>query len=293
VARFLVALVLFIGWCSPTLAGEVKMLAKALTFYASFDEQVAGDFGGGALTVKARSNHPTEKGKFVYEPGFSPKAFRIARGQGIHGGALEAVDVLPNNGRIFFPAKGNIAYKKGGWGGAVSVWIKTDADKLLKTPFCDPVQITQKGANNGGIWFDFNNARPRDLRMGAFSAVPEGQKGIGEDDPNAPMVRVPGIGLKQTDWHHVVLSWDGFDDESAMAFAKLFIDGKLIGAVRGKIAMNWDLEKTGIYIAVNYIGLLDELAIFNRPLTEPEVAQLHQHPDALAKLHPQRPPENK
>jgi hypothetical protein len=270
------------------MAGEVTPLAKALTLYASFDEQVAADFGGGALSLSTRFNHPTEKGKFTYEPGFSSKAFRIAKGQGIHGGALEAADVLPNNGRIFFPAKGNIAFKKGGWGGAVSVWIKTDADKLLKTPFCDPVQITQKGANNGGIWFDFNNAKPRDLRMGTFSSVPDGQKGIGEDDPKAPMVRVRAIGLKQTEWHHIVLSWDGFDAEGVTAVAKLFIDGTGIGTIRGKIAMDWDLDKTGIYIAVNYIGLLDELGIFNRPLTDAEVTGLHQHPGTLSKLKPRR-----
>ena len=74
--------------------------------------------------------------------------------------------MLPRNGRIFFPAKGNLAFKKGGWGGAVSLWINTDPNTLLKTKFCDPIQITQKGANNGGIWFDFNDAKPRDLRMG-------------------------------------------------------------------------------------------------------------------------------
>src|SRR4051812_7109801 len=73
-------------------------LRKAVTFYASFDEEVKGDAGGG-LTLSTRSNHPIEKGKFVFTRGFSDKAFRVAKGKGIAGGALEAVDVLPNNGR--------------------------------------------------------------------------------------------------------------------------------------------------------------------------------------------------
>ena len=68
-------------------------------------------------------------------------------------------------------------YKKGGWSGSVSTWIKTDPDKLLKTKFCVPVQITQKGAIDGGIWFDFNDKKPRDMRMGTFPAVPKGEKG--------------------------------------------------------------------------------------------------------------------
>jgi len=45
--------------------------------------------------------------------------------------------------------------------------------------------------------FDFNDAKPRDLRHGAFPMIPEGQKGISEEDPKAPMVRVPGIGWKE------------------------------------------------------------------------------------------------
>jgi hypothetical protein len=292
--RHFLPLILLSHACGLATAGDDNALAKAVTLYASFDEQVAADVGGGVLTPSTRYNHPTEKGKYIVEPGFSAKAFRIAKGMGISGGALEAVDVLPDNGRIFFPAKRNIAFKKGGWGGAVSVWIKTDPDRLLKTTFCDPVQITQKGANNGGIWFDFNSAKPRDLRMGTFPAIPDGQKGIGEDDPKAPMVRVPGVGFKQTDWHHVVLSWDGFDaGAAAKSAAALWIDGKRIGTINQPIAMDWDIDQTGIYIAVNYIGLLDEFAIFNRPLTAAEVGRLHQNAGALAPLAARRKTDGK
>ncbi len=70
-------------------------LRKAVTFYASFDEAPRGDFGDGGLSLSTRSNHETEKGKFVFTKGFDEKAFRIARNKGIHGGALECTDVLP------------------------------------------------------------------------------------------------------------------------------------------------------------------------------------------------------
>ena len=45
-----------------------------------------------------------------------------------------------------------------------------------------------------------------------------------------------------------------------------------------------DLGQAGIYVAVNYIGLLDELALFNRPLTAAEITQLHQNPGLLTPL---------
>jgi hypothetical protein len=180
---------------------------------------------------------------------------------------------LPRNGRIFFPAKGNIAFKPGGWSGAVSFWLNTDPNKLLKTRFCDPVQITHKGANNGGLWFDFNDAKPRDARMGAFPAFASGEQGIKEDDPAAPLVIIKGVEFKEGEWHHVVLNWRNFDTGRADAAAELFIDGKSIGRIENRaIAMSWDLDKAGIYVAVNYLGLLDELAVFSRSLSEAETA---------------------
>jgi hypothetical protein len=270
----------------PTPAAQIDdALRRAVTFYASFDDSAKGDLGGGERTLSTRFNDEKEKGKFVFEKGHDAKVFRIAPGKGVQGGALEVVDVLPRNGRIFFPAKGNLAYQKGGWGGSVSVWINTDPDKLLKTRFCDPVQITEKGALNGGIWFDFNDAKPRDLRLGVFPALKPGDKALTESDPNAPLVPVKGVGFKSGDWHHVVLTWQNLDSGKADARATLFIDGKHIGEIKDRnLAMSWDLERTGIYVAVNYIGLLDELALFNRPLTAAEVQALHRTPGLLAAL---------
>ena len=260
-------------------------LQKAATFYASFDAAVRAGFGGGELSSATRFNHETEAGKFVFQPGIDEKVFRIAAGKGIHGGALEPTDVLPRNGRIFFPAKGNIAFQKGGWGGAVSFWLNTDPNKLLKTKFCDPIQITQNGAGNGGIWFDFNDAAPRDARMGAFPAVPAGQQPIKEDDPQAPLVWVKGVNFKSGEWHHVVLNWQNFDTGRADALAELVIDGQPIGRIADRaIAMDWQLEKAGIYVAVNYLGLLDELGVFNRRLTEAEIRELFRQPGVLAPL---------
>jgi hypothetical protein len=258
-------------------------IVKAVTLRASFDEGLRGDQGDGELVLSTRFNHGTEKGRFVFEKGFDPGVFQVARNAGIVGGALEALDVLPRNGRIFFPAKGNIAYQKGGWAGSVSVWLKTDPETMLKTRFCDPVQITERGATNGGIWFDFNDARPRDLRMGAFPAIPAERKPISDNDPSAPIIWLKNAGFQANEWHHVVLIWEGFDTGRSSARAALFVDGKPIGELKDReIAMEWDLDKTGIYIAVGYIGLLDELAVFNRALTPAEITLLFRRPALLA-----------
>lgn len=269
------------------MAAEVNedALRQAVTLYASFDEAVKADLGGGERTLRTRSNDRSKPGQFVFEQGFDTKIFRIAKGKGIHGGALEVGDVLTNNGRIFFPARGNIAYKKGGWGGTVSLWINTDPTEMIKSQFCDPVQITQKGANDGGIWVDFNEAQPRDMRMGIFPAAQAGQPALKEDAPDAPLIRFPRVAFKSGEWHHLALTWNNCDTGKANAQAAFYVDGLLVGELKDReIGMDWSIEQAGIYVAVNYIGLLDELALFNRSLTPMEVARLHQRPSLLAGL---------
>lgn len=277
--------VLLLAVAAPTPARPAADdLKKAVLLYASFDEHVQADVAGGAKMLSTRYNHPSQPGTFLVEPGFNDNVYHVARGRGVAGGgAMEVSDVLPRNGRVFFPAKGNLGYDPKGWGGALSVWCKTDPNTSLRTSFCDPIQITEKGANNGGLWFDFNDAKPRrDLRHGAFPAVGAGQKAVSEDDPTAPMVRVPRVAWTGDEWHHVVLSWAGFDTGKADAVSRLYIDGKLIGEVRDReLGMKWDIDRTGIYVAVNYLGLLDELAVFRRPLTADEVLQLHRRPGML------------
>jgi hypothetical protein len=271
---------------STIAAADADALRKSVTFYASFDEAVRGDFGGGGLTPGTRFGPPGEWEKYRFEKGFDERVFRIAAGNGLRGGALEVVDVLPDGGRIYFPAKGNLAYRKGGWGGAVSFWMNTDPNRLLKTPFCDPVQITHRGANNGGIWCDFTAAKPRrDFRLGAFPAAPPGQKPLAEDAPGAPLVRVRAVVFRAGDWQLVVLSWRNFDSARPDARATLYLDGRRVGDVKDRaIAMDWDIEKAGIFVAVNYIGLLDEFATFGRELTADEVGMLHREPGLLAGL---------
>ena len=278
---------LLLGSCASAPGG--RGLLESVTFYASFDEEIRGDAGGGEMRPSTRYNHKTEKGAFVVEKGAPEKAFRIAAGKGIAGGALEAVDVLPDNGRLYFPAKGNIAFRRGGWGGTLSLWIRFDPDTQLKTKFCDPVQITQKGAGNGGIWFDFNDAKPhRNMRMGAFPSVPAGQPNLQESrEASSPMVWVDRPGLHADDWHHVAIVWENFDTGRKDARAAFFLDGRPMGEVRDKdypISMDWDLEKAGIYVAVSYIGFLDELALFDRPLPAEELDRLRAEPGLLRRL---------
>lgn len=264
---------------------QPEAIRAAVTLYASFDEGLRADFGGGKLEPGTRFGSPSQPESFVFEPTVDDSVFRIAKDKGVSRGALEAADVLPRSGRIYYGAKGNIAYDPQGWGGSVSFWLNTNPNTLLKTSFCDPVQITEKGAGNGGLWCDFPDVKPRDFRMGAFPAVPPGGKPIPESAADAPLIRIEKIDFEQGKWRHVALVWNNFDTGEPNAEAVLYIDGRLRGRLADRqVAMGWNLDKTGIYFAVNYIGLLDELAVFNRPLTAAEVAALQADAALLAPL---------
>src|SRR6266404_5247403 len=124
-----IALVILILAAIPVSAGEDAALRKAVTFYASFDESLKPEIGVG--TIKTRFGDPKDPAKFYFEEGYKKNIYKIAKGKGVAGGGcLEALDVLPNRGRFFYPVKGNLAYKKGGWDGAMSMWINMDPQAL-------------------------------------------------------------------------------------------------------------------------------------------------------------------
>lgn len=262
-------------------AADHDRLRAAVTFYASFDEAVRGDLGGGDCALWTRTDHETDKGKHVFSKGFDTKMIRIAPDKGMHGGALEFVGDLPGNGIVYFPAAGKLAYQQTGWSGAFSIWVKPSP----QTPFCDIVYITQKRWNDGGIWFDFHHDKVRDLRLGTFPAVKDGVTPPKETDPDIPMLRIARDALRFDAWNHVVLTWENFDTGRSDGRARLYIDARLAGEIKDRdLAMRWDLEQTRIFIGYKLVGLLDEFALFKRSLTEDEITALHDAPDLLTRL---------
>ena len=128
-------------------------MLDAVTFHASFDQAIRADRG--RSIVRTRSGRPGHPEEWEFRDGYDESLYRVIPDGGISGGALEALAAPENFARFFFPAEGNLAYRRGGWEGSVSFWLKTDPNTLIRAPFSDPIQITQKGANNGGLWIDF------------------------------------------------------------------------------------------------------------------------------------------
>jgi hypothetical protein len=67
--------------------------------------------------------------------------------------------------------------------------------------------------------------------------------------------------------------------------ATLYLDGKVAGTVTGREqTLSWDPAKAVAMLGLNYTGLFDELAFFNRALSAAEVEELFRLPEGIATL---------
>jgi len=106
-----------------------------------------------------------------------------------------------------------------------------------------------------------------------------------------------GISLNDGNWHHVIVTW-----RSADGLTKLFKDGVLVYS--GILAANTLIPNGGSLVIGSeqdsvgggfeadqrYIGLLDEVAIYNRALSDIEVQQHYR--DFVVTVNPVRSPTN-
>ena len=78
-------------------------------------------------------------------------------------------------------------------------------------------------------------------------------------------------------WTHIVYTWESFNTGRADGVARLYLDGAPRGdaRARGSRRSRGIRMRKAIALGLNYIGLFDEVAIFNRALSEEEVRTVH------------------
>jgi len=77
------------------------------------------------------------------------------------------------------------------------------------------------------------------------------------------------VGLTMKEWHHLVATYDG-------KMMRLFVDGKLDTEepYSGKVNVNANSLTIGKYGGETFIGAMDEVALYDRALTEDEINSL-------------------
>jgi hypothetical protein len=250
-------------------------LAKSVTLHAGFD---GGTDASVARGDKRIYSAPSYKEQDKAAPGFGTVPVEIARKQGLRGDALRFT--AKNTQALFYKGQDNVNFRPANWNGAVSFWLRLDPDRDLAPGFCDPIQITDKAYNDSAIWVDFTkDEKPRYFRLGIFGDLKTWNPKNIEPDKNPDfmgrLVVVKKPPFTRERWTHVVVTWSELSGKNPAA--SLYLDGAPAGMARNiKEPFRWDLSRAAVRLGVNYIGLFDELAVFDRSLSHAEVQELHQ-----------------
>ncbi|MEO1030723.1 MAG: LamG-like jellyroll fold domain-containing protein [Bacteroidota bacterium] len=257
-----------------TVDTTTAILKEALTFYASFDTSVDADF---ALGDGRMYTVPNRQARDSAKLGLHKLDIQRADGKGKYGAGLVFTKRSP--GYIYYPSEKNIVYNTENWSASISFWLRLDPAKDLEPGYCDPIQITDIGYNDAGIWVDFTKENPRDFRLGVigdrdvWNPNPEGPD---NENPifNARLTGVKNPPFSRDSWTHVLINLSGLNTENGEA--SLYLNGKHQGT-RSNIdtPFTWDYPLSNIYLGLGYIGLMDELSIFNRALTGAEIKKLY------------------
>lgn len=150
--------------------------------------------------------------------------------------------------------------------------------------------VSSTGHFRGNIFFHKSGLSDDNVEFSLISGqglywyINSGQEGMGPFDSADvdTTLSLPNLGLKVDNWYHVVGTFDGEE-------LRVYLDGKLAGEkpvpANGPV-MIWNdnpLEFGGRRTGANvYKGLLDELLVYDRALTENEVVKVMNSKNILA-----------
>ena len=258
---------------APQARAQTGPMKDALTFHAGFDGGVDASVGAGDRRLYTA---PDYKAQGDARPGLGNPDVEIAKGAGRHGDALRFK--RKNTHALFYKAENNVAFDERNWTGTISFYLRLDPDKELEPGFCDPIQVTDKAYNDSAIWVDFTkDDQPRHFRLGVFGALaawnPQNLPSDKSPKFSSRLVVVKRPPFSAGKWVHVAITYSGIG--SGQGVARLYLDGQKMGASPAiEEKLQWDLSKAAIRLGVNYVGLFDELSVYNRALTEAEIRAL-------------------
>jgi len=250
---------------------------NALTFYVSFDNETTADFAlGDANIYTAKASYTNSRRKLEeIQLGMNNTDHRIVKGKGQFGDAFEFGK--KSSKIIYYKSKDNIAYNPQNWSGSISFWLSVDPSTDLDG-YTDPIQITDVNFNDASIWVDFTDADPPDFRLGVI-----GDKNAWSlDTLNSPfkvefekrIVHVKAPSFSRKTWTHVLITYDGLGTPQSLA--SLYLNGEKKGIVNGiDDPFTWNLEESNIFLGLGFTGLIDELSIFDKALTDDQVMELY------------------
>jgi concanavalin A-like lectin/glucanase superfamily protein len=259
-------------------------LRSGLSFFASFDHGPNADYARGDRLIYSA---PTYKDIDFAVADLPNGDIDIAKGQGRFGDALEFRK--KNTQAVFYRAAVNVPYRTRNWSGTISFWLSLTPDVDLEPGYTDPLQVTDKAFNNAALWVDFTrDDKPRHFRLGVFgdSAAWNRQNLPADQNPffNDRTIVVTQPPFTRGQWTHVAIVFDRLNSDSG-GTAKLYLNGQLAGTKSGiHERFSWEPEIATIRLGTNYVGLMDELSMYDRPLSEAAIGALYHLSGGVATL---------
>lgn len=260
---------------------QAAAFKSALSFCATFDNGYQADFSNGSGSLMSAPSY----GELDYKiKGLVTPEVEIAPQQGKIGDALE----FKRKGQsvVFYEGLNNVDYHSSNWNGTVSLWLSLNPETDLAPGFTDPIQITDSGYDDAAIWVDFSDKNPREFRMGIFGDVDAWNPYKLKPDDNPAfkdrLIVAEENSFQRDRWTHVAISYSHLNSKSG--YATLYINGNKQGSRKITEPLSWEAEKAKIFLGLNFVGLIDEVSIFNRALTEGEIHSLYQLPGGLTSI---------
>jgi hypothetical protein len=276
----LFCLVLSIG--GTALAAGPDRLKESLRFHVSFDKTADADFARGDGRAYTAQTLQREKTK----AGLHRAAVRVTEKGGRYGGALDFTGKTAE--LLFYRGANNVPRRAGGFQGTFCLWLRVAPNSQLPDGFVDPLQITDKKWNSASFFFDFTKEKPRQFRLGVFSDYkfwnPSDRKWENIPAAERPLIGVSNPPFRADRWTHVAATFEDFNQNGKVGVAKLYVNGKSAGILRRPQQFTWGSERLAIMLGINYVGELDDLAIFDRSLTAGEVETVIKLPQGIRSL---------
>ena len=246
-------------------------LAKALTLHASFDKGLEADFARGDKSCYVQQGKDLVKAAPTDE-------VRLAQDAGRFGGGLHFTK--KNNFRPAFKDAGVLGYNDKCWSASVSLWLRLNPDEDLEPGYCDPVQIVGDDGKKGFIFLEWSRETPRHFRYAIRPLFhiwnPDNVQWDEIPPAKRPMVQVERAPFSRQAWTHAVFTLENVNDKSQPQVGRLYLNGKLQGTIENwELTFGWDPSKVLLVLGASYVGHLDDLAVFNRALTDGEVTHLY------------------
>ena len=269
------------------MGSQQQDLSQSLSFHAPFDTGLSADRAlGDPNFYQAANGSSLDEAAILTE---TDPSGPIQMGGGIHGEAMHLHRY--NDSLYFFKGQHNVPYMERDWEATISFWLRIDPDEdLAPGQWSDPVLVTASAWDDGAIFVDFTRQVPRSFRFAAFA-----DRGVWNPDnvdwqtlaPGAmPMITVADHPFSGDEWIHVVMTIERFNTGEPDGVLTGYLNGEAVGTLEDRMqTISWKPEDVRIQMGLQFIGGLDELALFDRALTAEEVRYLFELPNGINSLN--------